>query len=111
ERYVFPEGDTPPLSILLRAAESSGFEIRDVENLREHYGLTLEHWLRRLEAQHGAALAFVSEETYRVWRLYLAGSGHGFRRGRIAVYQSVLTKLDVRGRTGLRLTRSVWFGI
>jgi cyclopropane-fatty-acyl-phospholipid synthase len=109
ERYVFPEGDIPPLSILLRAAESSGFEIRDVENLREHYGLTLEHWLRRLEAQHSVALAFVPEETYRVWRLYLAGSGHGFRRGHIAVYQTLLTKLDDQGRTTLPLTRSDWY--
>ena len=109
ERYVFPEGDIPPLSILLRAAESSGFEIRDVENLREHYGLTLEHWLRRLEAQHGAALAFVSEETYRVWRLYLAGSGHGFRRGRIAVYQTLLAKLGDSGQVQLPLTRSDWY--
>ena len=109
ERYVFPEGDIPPLSILLRSAESSGFEIRDVENLREHYALTLEYWLRRLEAQHSAALAFVNEETYRVWRLYLAGSGHGFRRGHIAVYQTLLTKLDDRGRTALPLTRSDWY--
>ena len=109
ERYVFPEGDIPPLSILLRAAESSAFEIRDVENLREHYGLTLEHWLRRLEAQHGAALAFVSEETYRVWRLYLAGSGHGFRRGRIAVYQTLLAKLGDSGQVQLPLTRSDWY--
>ena len=109
ERYVFPEGDIPPLSILLRSAESSGFEIRDVENLREHYALTLEYWLRRLEAQHSAALAFVNEETYRVWRLYLAGSGHGFQRGHIAVYQTLLTKLDDRGRTALPLTRSDWY--
>src|SRR5438477_4408921 len=109
ERYAFPEGDIPPLCILLRASESSGFEVRDVENLREHYGLTLEHWLRRLEAQHSAALAFVPEETYRVWRLYLAGFGYGFGRGHIAVYQTLLTKLDDRGRTALPLTRSDWY--
>ena len=78
EQYVFPDGDIPPLPIMLRAAESSGLEIRDVENLREHYALTLRHWLRRLEARHDEALRFVDEETYRVWRLYIAGSAHGF---------------------------------
>jgi cyclopropane-fatty-acyl-phospholipid synthase len=109
ERYVFPDGDIPPLSIMLRAAESSGFEIRDTENLREHYALTLQHWLRQLEARHDDALAFVPEETYRVWRLYLAGSGHGFRRGRIAVYQTLLAKLDDRGRASLPLTRADWY--
>jgi cyclopropane-fatty-acyl-phospholipid synthase len=34
EQYIFPDGDIPPLPNMLRAAESAGFEIRDVENLR-----------------------------------------------------------------------------
>jgi cyclopropane-fatty-acyl-phospholipid synthase len=99
EQYVFPDGDTAPLPIMLCAAESSGFEIRDVENLREHYALTLRHWLRRLEAHQDEALRFVDEATYRVWRLYISGSAHGFRSGHIAVYQTLLAKLDPSGRT------------
>jgi cyclopropane-fatty-acyl-phospholipid synthase len=109
EQYVFPGGDIPPLPIMLRAAESAGFEIRDVENLREHYALTLRHWLRRLEMHHAEALSFVDEATYRVWRLYLAGSAHGFRRGHIAVYQTLLAKLDSSGQTRLPLTRGDWY--
>jgi len=108
EQYVFPDGDIPPLPIMLRAAESSGFEIRDVENLREHYALTLHHWLRRLEARHDEALRFVDEVTYRVWRLYIGGSAHGFRRGHIAVYQTLLTKLEPSGQAKLPLTRNDW---
>jgi cyclopropane-fatty-acyl-phospholipid synthase len=109
EQYVFPNGDTPPLPIMLWAAESSGFEIRDVENLREHYALTLRHWLRRLEAHHDEALRFVGEATYRVWRLYIAGSAHGFRSGHIAVYQTLLAKVDPSGSTKLPLTRDDWY--
>ena len=109
ERYVFPDGDIPPLPIMLRAAESTGFEIRDVENLREHYALTLRHWLRRLEANHAKALSFVDEMTYRVWRLYLAGCAHGFRRAHLAVYQTLLAKLDPFGETNLPLTRTDWY--
>jgi cyclopropane-fatty-acyl-phospholipid synthase len=109
EQYVFPDGDIPPLPSMLRAAESAGFEIRDVENLREHYALTLRHWLRRLERHHAEALSFVHEATYRVWRLYLAGSAHGFRRGHIAVYQTLLAKLDLSGQTKLPLTRDDWY--
>ena len=93
---------------MLRAAESSGFEIRDVENLREHYALTLHHWLRRLEARHDEALRFVDEVTYRVWRLYIGGSAHGFRRGHIAVYQTLLRKLEPSGQAKLPLTRNDW---
>ncbi len=109
EHYVFPDGDIPPLPIMLRAAESAGFEIRDVENLREHYVLTLRQWLARLEAHHAEALSFVDETTYRIWRLYLAGSGHGFRRGYIAVYQTLLAKLSPAGQTNLPLTRNDWY--
>jgi cyclopropane-fatty-acyl-phospholipid synthase len=109
EQYVFPDGDIPPLPMMLRAAESARFEIRDVENLREHYALTLRHWLRRLEANHDKALQFVDESMYRVWRLYLAGSAHGFRRGHLAVYQTLLAKLDPSGQSNLPLTRDDWY--
>src|SRR5436189_1678336 len=109
EQHVFPGGDIPPLPIMLRAAESIGFEIRDVENLREHYVMTLRHWLRRLEAHHAEARSFVDETTYRVWRLYIAGSAHGFRRGHIAVYQTLFAKLDPSGQAHLPLTRADWY--
>ena len=109
EQYVFPDGDVLPLPMMLRAAESAHFEIRDVENLREHYALTLRHWLRRLEANHDKALQFVDESMYRVWRLYLAGSAHGFRRGHLAVYQTLLAKLDPSGQSNRPLTRDDWY--
>ena len=108
EQYVFPDGDIPPLPTLLSAAQSAGFEIRDVENLREHYVLTLRHWLRRLDAHHAEALSFVDNMTYRVWRLYIAGSAHGFRRCHIAVYQTLLAKLGASGQSNLPLTRNNW---
>ena len=50
DRYVFPDGELLPVATTLRTAESCGFEIRDLESLREHYHLTLQHWVRRLEA-------------------------------------------------------------
>ena len=109
EKYVFPDSDIPPLPIMLAAAESAGFEIRDVENLREHYALTLRHWLGRLEAHHEKALRFVDAATYRVWRLYIAGSAHGFRRGHLAVCQTLLAKLDTAGHANLPFTRDDWF--
>jgi cyclopropane-fatty-acyl-phospholipid synthase len=109
QRYVFPDAAIPPLAPVVAAAESAGLELRDVENLREHYTLTLRHWVRRLEAAHVRALDFVNEPTYRVWRLYMAGSAHGFERGRLAVYQTLLAKPDPYGRTRLPLTRADWY--
>jgi cyclopropane-fatty-acyl-phospholipid synthase len=109
DAYVFPDGDIPPIPVVLKAAEKAGFEVRDVENLREHYALTLRHWVRRLEAGHQAALTFVDEAAYRVWRLYMAGSAHGFSRGHQAVYQALLSKPERGGASHLPLTRRDWY--
>jgi cyclopropane-fatty-acyl-phospholipid synthase len=109
DTYVFPDGETLPLSVTLRAAEEAGFEVRDVESLREHYALTLRHWVRRLEAHHAEALAHVDEPTYRVWRLFMSGSAQGFRRGRLNVYQTLLVKPDAAGASHLPLSRADWY--
>jgi cyclopropane-fatty-acyl-phospholipid synthase len=108
ERYVFPDGELVPLDATLRAAERSGFEVRDVESLREHYELTLKHWVRRLEEHRAKACRLTNELTYRIWRLYMAGSAHGFKTGRINVYQTLLAKPD-KGESGLPLTRADWY--
>ncbi len=108
--YVFPDGELRPINLTLHAAEESGFEVRDVESLREHYALTLRHWVRGLEAHHDRALEFVDEPTYRVWRLFMSGSAYGFSAGRLNVYQSLLVKPDRQGRSGLPWTRADWYG-
>ncbi|MEZ5276089.1 MAG: cyclopropane-fatty-acyl-phospholipid synthase family protein [Opitutaceae bacterium] len=110
DSYVFPDGDIPPLPVVLGSAEEAGLEIRDVENLREHYGLTLRHWVRRLEAAHAQALRHVDESTYRIWRLYMAASAYAFDRGYLSVYQTLLSRPDPDGRSGLPLRRDDWYG-
>jgi cyclopropane-fatty-acyl-phospholipid synthase len=107
-RYVFPDGALVPLPVTLAAAEEGGLETRDVETLREHYALTLRHWVRRLEANHEEAVAAAGEAAYRVWRLYMAGSAHAFASGRLGVYQVLFSKTH-EGRSDLPLTRSDWY--
>jgi cyclopropane-fatty-acyl-phospholipid synthase len=106
--YVFPDAELSRLPFTLTAAEAAGFEVRDVESLREHYALTLRHWVRRLEAHHEEAAAAAGEETYRVWRLYMAGSANAFSANRISVYQTLLVK-PRDDRSGLPLTRHDWY--
>lgn len=108
DRYVFPDGDLLPISTSLKAAELSGFELRDIESLREHYALTLHHWVRRLQSHADEARQITSDTTYRIWRLYMAGAAHGFRSGRLNLYQTLLAK-PVDGRSGLPLTRDDWY--
>jgi cyclopropane-fatty-acyl-phospholipid synthase len=108
DKYVFPGGELVPLNTTLRAAEECGFEVRDVESLREHYALTLSHWVRRLEAKATEAKKIVKEVKYRIWRLYMAGSAHGFISGRLNVYQVLLGKFG-HGHSPLPLTREDWY--
>jgi cyclopropane-fatty-acyl-phospholipid synthase len=108
DKYVFPDGELVTLSDAVRAAEEAGFEVRDVENLREHYELTLRAWVEGLKENAGALLKRVSETTYRTWLLYMAGSAAAFRRGDIAVYQMLLSRPE-RGESRLPLTRDDWY--
>jgi len=89
---VFPDGELVPVSEVNLLAEEAGFEVRDVENLREHYALTLRHWVRRLEARWEEAIQASDEVTARIWRLYMAASAYGFDIGNINVNQTLLLK-------------------
>ncbi len=106
ERYVFPDGELPPLADVIAPAECAGFETRDVEVLREHYALTLQHWVQRLERAHDVAVALVGEQTYRIWRLYMAASAFGFASGRLSLAQVLLGKSDDNGHVRIPLTRA-----
>ncbi|MBI5813589.1 MAG: class I SAM-dependent methyltransferase [Meiothermus silvanus] len=104
-RYVFPDGEILPLWQNLQAAEAAGFEVRDVEDLREHYARTLRLWRGNLEAHWQQAVEEVGLERTRLWRLYLAGSAHQFAYGHLSIHQSLLAKPGEGGRVELPLSR------
>ncbi|MGA7524085.1 MAG: class I SAM-dependent methyltransferase [Acidobacteriaceae bacterium] len=106
-KYVFPDGDLVPLCETIRYAEQAGFEVRDVENLREHYMQTLRLWVRGLQKNAAAILNDVSEEVYRIWLLYVAGSALAFERGDISVNQ-VLLRRPARESASMPRTRERW---
>lgn len=106
QKYVFPDGDVLRPGEMVEHAEQAGFETRDVENLREHYVLTLRHWVRRLEAGHDEAVAIVGEETYRVWRLYMSAYAMAFATGRVGIVQTLLSRTGRDGVCRLPLTRA-----
>ena len=77
---------------IIGALEAGGFEIRDVESLREHYALTLRRWVANLAAGREQAVAEIGEERERVWRLYMLGSAQGFEGGEIGIYQTLAAR-------------------
>lgn len=109
-RDIFPNSDLPSIGKVIAAAERQGFEVRDVECMREHYDRTLQLWLARLEGRFDDALAMAGLRTARAWRLYLATSAVGFRLGQIGVYQTLLAKRATDGRArGLPWSRATWY--
>ncbi|CAH0441869.1 class I SAM-dependent methyltransferase [Ralstonia pseudosolanacearum] len=92
DRYVFPQGELPHISLALRAAQEGGLEALDVESLRRHYARTLEHWADRFEANGETIRKIVDEKTYRIWRVYLAGCAHAFDADEVSIFQILCQK-------------------
>jgi cyclopropane-fatty-acyl-phospholipid synthase len=107
-KYVFPNGELHSILPLQEAATRAGFEVRDLENIRESYILTLENWVKRLEANHDAVVKLVGEVSYRVFRIYMAGATLGFKAGVYSLNQLLLSKPD-NGSAHLPLGRADWY--
>ena len=92
EKYVFPNGELPHISLALKDMQSAGLEALDVECLRRHYARTLDIWSANYEQHADAARAMVDETTFRVWRIYLAGCAHAFAQNWVSIYQVLACK-------------------
>lgn len=108
DRYVFPDYELASINTTLKHAESSGFEVRDVENLREHYALTLRHWCQRLVAHRAEIEKSYGAVRYRIYHLYLAGAAYEFEKARLNLYQALLIK-PCHGESRTPLTREDWY--
>ncbi|HKC29188.1 MAG TPA: class I SAM-dependent methyltransferase, partial [Jatrophihabitans sp.] len=106
DRYVFPDGELEPLAMMIDALEGAGFEVRDVQSLREHYALTLRAWVANLERRWDEAAQLATPARARIWRLYMAGSALAFERNRIGVNQVLAVRTDARGTSAMPRTRS-----
>ncbi|MHB1676492.1 MAG: class I SAM-dependent methyltransferase [Sulfuriferula sp.] len=109
ERYVFPHGELPHIGFLLEEMSAAGLEPVDVESLRRHYALTLEHWAARFEAASPQLKAIAGEKTWRIWRTYLAGCAHGFAHNWISVHQVLTVKAQAGRNIPLPLTRDYMY--
>ncbi len=100
DRYVFPDGELHEIGTVVSMMQDTGFELRHLETLREHYALTLRHWVENLEANWDSAVREVGAARARVWRLYMAASAIGFERHRLEVHQALAVRPD-RGRSNM----------
>ena len=107
-RYVFPDGELLDVGDVQLAMQRAGFELRDVESLREHYALTLRHWVANLEDNWSEAVRLVGENRARIWRLYMAASALGFEDGGVAIHQVLGVVPDAAGGSGMPGNRRNW---
>jgi len=102
DRYVFPDGELHEVGNVVSTMQRTGYEVRHVETLREHYALTLRAWVSNLETGWDDAVAKVGPGRARVWRLYMAASALNFEAGRTQVHQVLAVRPDA-GRSELPL--------
>ncbi len=102
-RYVFPDGELHEVGRVVTLTQESGFEVRHLEALREHYALTLRRWVANLEAAWDEAVEEAGEARARVWRLYMAASAVNFEAGRTQIHQILATPTTEDGRSGMAL--------
>ena len=104
-RYVFPGTEYGHIGMALTDLERFGFEVHDVEGLREHYALTLRLAHDRLFANREAAEREVGAVTVRKYFAWLAAVSIALERNRCCCY-AVLASKRRRGRSGLPPTRA-----
>lgn len=104
DKYVFPHGELPHISLVLRAMQCAGLEPLDLECLRRHYARTLALWADNYDSQSEAIRGVVDETTFRVWRIYLAGCAQAFSQNWVSLYQVLACKAGV----GERLDPTPW---
>ena len=100
-KYIFPGGYNPALSEIVAASEPARLIAADVETLRLHYGMTLDHWYDRTVAAKDAIVALYDERFFRMWTFYLAGARAAFIHGNLCNYQIQY----IRDRRALPITR------
>jgi cyclopropane-fatty-acyl-phospholipid synthase len=108
DAYVFPDGELAPLGTTVTQLERAGFEVRDVESIREHYARTLRRWVARLEDGWDRAVRLAGPGRARVWRLYMAACALAFEHNRIGVNQVLAVRADDAGKSGMPLRARSW---
>jgi cyclopropane-fatty-acyl-phospholipid synthase len=101
EAYIAPDMTMRPIGSTLNHLAAAGFEIRDVEAMREHYVRTCRAWTVTLEQRWSDVVALVGVEQARIWRLYLAGGALAFAGNRMGVDQVTAVRTTVDGRSGM----------
>jgi cyclopropane-fatty-acyl-phospholipid synthase len=108
ESYIAPDMHMRPVAETVDVMQDTGFEVRDVEAMREHHVQTVQAWRRNFDHRYGEFVALQGGEGARVWQLYLTGGGLAYAEGRIGVDQPSSPPATASSTTQTRAPRSNW---
>ena len=92
-RHIFEGADASlTLSGMIRAAEDGGFEVADVENVSQHYVITLRQWRDLWVSNKIEVLKAYGERWYRLWYFFLHWSALIGEQGSAFNYHLLLNK-------------------
>lgn len=92
-KYIFPGADaSTPLSFVVSALESVGFEVVSLDNIGVSYSATLWRWYRNWLGNRENVINKYGIRWFRIWEYFLASSTITSRQGGATCYQFVLRK-------------------
>ncbi|MBV9759095.1 MAG: class I SAM-dependent methyltransferase [Acidobacteriaceae bacterium] len=102
-KYIYPGDETPlHLQSYLEAVAETPFELISVQNDRNSYRLTSQHWAQNLERSRQTIVQRWGESAYRRFHLYLWGCVHCFATDDVTAYHWMLQLPSGKaGRPGL----------
>ncbi|MGV8981235.1 class I SAM-dependent methyltransferase [Clostridium sp.] len=92
DKYIFPGGHIPAIKNIITDIAEQNFELIDIENLRRHYGKTLELWAENFENALPEIEKSKNETFIRMWRLYLNSCAASFNCSNINLHQILFAK-------------------
>lgn len=89
QRYIFPGGALPSLSVLLdTASRQTALNLVHLEDFGQDYARTLRHWRDNLRSARAELMALGYDDTFqRLWEFYLCYCQGGFEERTIGVAQ------------------------
>lgn len=92
QRYIFPGGVLPSVSVLKEEVKSAGLGLKDAQMFGQDYAKTLAEWTQNFTAAWDGIKPLGFDARFnRLWRFYLAYCEAGFATGRTDVGQFVLS--------------------
>merc|ERR1739838_737921 len=110
QKYIFPGCCIPAVSAIISAMGKSRLELQHMENIGEHYALTLRAWrenfyknVKQIEMLKAPGKMQYNEKFQRMWDFYLANCEAEFTTGHFGLGQFIFRAPSKDPRDGKKI--------